>query len=184
MNTDLHFSSKDDTHRTPRWLLEPVVAVLGEIDLDPCSNLSGPPHVPARHHFTCRENGLAQPWFGHVFMNPPYGRAIPNWVRKLGSEYGAHRVQAAIALVPARPGNKWFALLRAYWRCYLRGRVRFIGNAGAAPFPSMVVYLGEELARFEQQFQPLGDIYPPAIPRPSNVLPLFEEQTDEAPRSS
>ena len=41
-------------------------------DLDPAS--PGPGHwVPARRTLTKKDDGLACPWHGLVFMNPPFG---------------------------------------------------------------------------------------------------------------
>ena len=33
-------------------------------------------------HYTIEEDGLAQPWEGNVWCNPPYGRKIGEWVKK------------------------------------------------------------------------------------------------------
>jgi hypothetical protein len=56
------------------WYTPPEIfhALRLTFDLDPCS--PGPAHwVPARKVFTRRDDGLAQPWSGLVFMNPPFG---------------------------------------------------------------------------------------------------------------
>lgn len=56
------------------WYTPPdMLKALGErYDLDPCS--PGAEHwVPADRVFTISDDGLAQPWDGFVFMNPPFG---------------------------------------------------------------------------------------------------------------
>jgi hypothetical protein len=75
-------SSDSGEWQTPPEVVESVVAALGAIDLDPCSN-SGTPNVPAARHFTIADNGLDQGWRGRVYMNPPYGREIGPWIDKL-----------------------------------------------------------------------------------------------------
>lgn len=155
----VHFSSEADEWLTPPEILEPVVGVLGEIDLDPCSDGEPDPNVPAAHHFTQSEDGLRQEWFGRVFMNPPYGRALSDWVERLIEEFEEGAVEEAVALTPARTDTAWFRKLRPYPRCFLHGRLKFSGHENAAPFPSMTVYLGDRVGRFAEHFGELGDIY-------------------------
>ena len=33
-------------------------------------------------HYTIEDDGLAQPWEGNVWCNPPYGREIGKWLKK------------------------------------------------------------------------------------------------------
>lgn len=156
------FTSETAEHYTPPAIVKRVIRLLGEIDLDPCSNL-GIPNVPARVHYTKIEDGLAPPWFGRVYMNPPYGREIGSWVGKLVREYIEGDVHSAVTLLPARVDTSWFGMLYGFPICFLRGRLRFLdslGNLqGSAPFPSMIVYLGTNFERFRSEFQPLGLIY-------------------------
>ena len=49
-------------HYTPQYILDAVIACMGAIDLDPCSNSKEIPNVPAARHYTIRDNGLVQPW--------------------------------------------------------------------------------------------------------------------------
>lgn len=163
------FSSETPEHYTPRSIVDHVIRVLGAIDLDPCSNSRECPNVPASSHFTPTENGLSRPWFGRVYMNPPYGREIGDWVRKLVSEFRAGNVSAAVALVPARTDTYWFGEIYGFPVCFVRGRLRFLDRErnpqGSAPFPSAIVYLGNERERFYSVFENLGDIYIPRSAR-------------------
>jgi hypothetical protein len=56
-------------------------------DLDPAHPGLGTPHccVPARRVFTIEDDGLAKPWHGLVWLNPPYGPRYGHvpWLRKL-----------------------------------------------------------------------------------------------------
>ncbi|MEZ5963068.1 MAG: DNA N-6-adenine-methyltransferase [Planctomycetota bacterium] len=154
-----HFSSESDEWYTPEHMLRAVEGVLGAIHTDPCSN-TGEPNVPAKVHFTEADDGLRQEWGGTVFMNPPYGRTLINWVRKLQSEIKDGHTQAAIALLPARPGSDWFKEIADRPVCFLQGRLRF-SEGNPAPFPSMCVYFGEDIAKFIQVFRPLGCLFQP-----------------------
>jgi hypothetical protein len=70
---------------TPPEILNSVYEVLSTITLDPCSPVI--PTVEAQTYYTVEDNGLVLPWFGNVFMNPPYGRDIPQWVNKFIKEW-------------------------------------------------------------------------------------------------
>lgn len=162
-------SSKSVEWYTPTRIVERVILVLGEIDLDPCSNSRTAPNVPAAHHFTQEDNGLALPWRGRIYMNPPYGRAtIGKWIKKLLTEWQAGRVTQALVLLASRTDTQWMAQLREFPRCYILGRLRFSGHKNGAPFPSVVVSLGCDLQTFTAAFKDIGDVYqlvpPPSLP--------------------
>jgi hypothetical protein len=146
------------TTRPPRSRL--TVAARIEIDRAQADDDGvNEPNVDARRHFTRDDDGLAQPWHGRVYMNPPYGRQIDTWVAKLVTEYRAGHTTAAVALLPARPDTQWFRRLRPFDVCFIWGRLKFNGCDNSAPFPSMLVYLGTNQRRFEQAFKNMGDFW-------------------------
>jgi len=157
--TNVHFASQSNEWLTPSKIIERVIAIMGFINLDPCSNSKTTPSVPAHNHFTIETDGLSLPWYGRVYMNPPYGREISQWVEKLCSEYEHGKVSEAIALVPARTDTRWFRQFRKYPRCFIWGRLKFSDHKNFAPFPSMVVYLGKNNRTFINKFRDIGDIY-------------------------
>lgn len=140
-------------------IIQSVLKVLVAVDLDPCSNSSSHPNIPAKKVYTKEENGLSQQWKGRIFLNPPYGRDIICWFNRLHHQYKAGNVVEAIALLPARTDTAWFRVIREYPRCFIHGRLKFGGAKSSAPFPSVVVYLGPNEERFEQVFSQLGDVY-------------------------
>lgn len=156
-NQSVHFSTRTPEWTTPAGILEVVVRVLGEIDLDPCADAGH--NVPALRHFTQEDDGLGRYWRGRVFMNPPYGGVIGEWVQHLCYEYREGRTTEAIALVPARTDTRWFGLLADFPKCFVRGRLKFGGGETSAPFPSVVVYLGQREARFNEVFNKVGTIH-------------------------
>ena len=77
------------TSATPEWytpnhIIERVLGMFEGIDLDPCSNSHEVPNVPAQAHYTQADDGLAQPWHGYVYMNPPMAMrsasGLTNWL--------------------------------------------------------------------------------------------------------
>jgi transcriptional regulator with XRE-family HTH domain len=159
------FTSETDEWYTPKEIIESVLKVFGgQIDVDPCSNSSTDPIIPAELHFTKEDNGLSKPWVGKIYMNPPYGREIKDWVLKLIEEKEKGNIEEAIALVPARTDTEWFTAFDPHPWCAVKGRLKFSDNPNSAPFPSAIFYLGrdedlEGLERFFREFCKHGIIY-------------------------
>jgi len=117
--------------------------------------------VPAARHYTEAQNGLAQDWKGTVWLNPPYGRVIGDWVEKLCSEHDAGNVTEALALVPARTDTEWWNRFDAAAICFIRGRLHFSNSDNAAPFPSALVYLGSRPDAFAAAYGGIGRVWIP-----------------------
>src|SRR4051794_38053719 len=100
---------------TPIELLEALYRVFKRFDLDPCAPRKSRTRVKARVHFTEDDDGLALPWHGTVFVNPPYGRGLAAWVAKARREVEERRARTVVALLPARPDT-------AYWHDHVAGR--------------------------------------------------------------
>jgi hypothetical protein len=75
----------------------------------------------------------------------PYGRAIKPWLDQ--SLELARAGERVAVLVPARTETSWFQdiCFRHGEVRFLRGRVRFEGERGGAPFPSAVVVFGPDV---------------------------------------
>jgi DNA N-6-adenine-methyltransferase (Dam) len=157
-STNIHFSSKAQDWLTPASIIAPTIALLGEIDLDPCASCDSPKHVPAKLCLTAIDYSLDRAWMGRVYMNPPYGSGIGRWVRKLRDEYRIGHTTAAIALLPARTDTAWWRELAEFPVCFIRGRLRFSGQKNSAPFPSAVIYLGGNTPAFSEAFGDIGII--------------------------
>lgn len=137
-------SMKSDVWLTPKNILEP----LGSFDLDPCS----PPNHPwqiAPRIFTINDDGLKQPWFGRVWLNPPFSKQAIHWLRKLVIHGNG------IALIAARTETRMF--FECVWDvadaiCFLRSRPHFHredgtrakANSGA---PICLIAYGKENAK-------------------------------------
>lgn len=127
------------------WYTPPeVFEALGlTFDLDPAAPPGGVPWVPADAHYSAREDGLAQPWAGRVWCNPPYGVGTGRWLERL-ADHGD-----GVALVFARTDTRWFhaAVPWATAVCFIAGRLRFIpgdgrGGRDTAGAPSALIAYG------------------------------------------
>lgn len=153
------FTSDSEEWYTPPEIIEAVVQTFGEIDLDPCSNSQENPNIPAKHHYTKEDDGLKKEWFGKVYMNPPYGREVKEWVQKIRDEYRNEKITDGIVLVAARTDTEWFNILNDFLWCAIKGRLTFSNCGNNAPFPSAVFYLGENIEGFYGAFSKFGPIY-------------------------
>lgn len=161
----IHFSSETVEWYTPPRIIQRVLAVMGGIDLDPCAEPGRA--IPAVTHYTQEQNALQYGWHGRVYMNPPYGDVIGEWVNKLRTEYSAGRVTEAVALLPARTDTAWMLpLLRECPVCFVQARLRFSGHKSGAPFPSAVVYLGSRPDKFALAFGDIGVVMQRQEPTP------------------
>jgi site-specific DNA-methyltransferase (adenine-specific) len=140
---------------TPEEVLTSV-RLFDHIVLDPATGPDNP--VGADHYFTVEDDGLAKSWGdGLVFVNPPYGRELPKWVRKARQE--ADKGCEIIMLIPARPDTKaWQEHIfpTAGSICFWAGRIRFVGAKDPAPFPSALIYWGPREQQFASYFRHLG----------------------------
>lgn len=126
---------------TPEWLTGQLAAEFGPFDLDPAATAA---NAKAPLFYTQQDDGLAQPWKGRVWLNPPYGRTIGAWMAKARAEAASGNADRVVCLVPARVDTRWWrdsiaaASLVRYWP----GRIAFADGTQPAPFPSAVIVLG------------------------------------------
>lgn len=132
--------------KSDTWLTPPgVLAALGDFDLDPCTP-EVMPWQTAAFRYTPVDDGLAQDWFGRVWLNPPYGRELKKWLVRMAEH------DQGTALVFARTETE--AFFRHVWAhasalLFLDGRLHFYlpdgtrakANAGA---PSVLCAYGLE----------------------------------------
>lgn len=139
MTLDALFSSKKMDWETPQDFFDEIDNEF-HFTLDACAN--GTNHKCDKY-FSESDDGLKQNWGGQtVWCNPPYGREIGNWVQKCSQESKQENT-TVVMLIPARTDTKYFheyiynkqnVEIR-----FIKGRLRFVGAAESAPFPSMVV---------------------------------------------
>lgn len=147
---------------TPPDYIAAARAVMGEIDLDPATHLVAQETVQAINHFTRADDGLAQPWHGRVWLNPPYAQPfIAQFIDKLVTEVAACRVQQAILLTHNYTDTGWFhhAEHAADLLCFTRGRIKFVDLDGDDCAPTQgqaFFYYGTEIGRFRKHFSRFG----------------------------
>lgn len=139
---DAHFSSGNDERGTPQSLIRPLKRAIGGFDLDAASGCEPEPIAPTR--YTKEDDGLARPWFGNVWLNPPYSD-IAEWMEKAWKESLNPDVDSILVLVPNRTSTQWFHdhATKADYYVVLEGRLKYVHTDGSAPFPSAIFVYGD-----------------------------------------
>jgi len=142
---------------TPDRWVERARAAMGSIDLDPASCQHAQRIVQAGEWFDIGRNGLARPWRGNVFLNPPYTRGvIDKFVDKLLAERANYT--QAIVLVDNRSDTAWFHRLCgiASAVAFPKTRIGFYNDDPRARAPSVwgsaFVYVGDRPGAFAAAF--------------------------------
>lgn len=167
------------SHRagTTTWLTPPhIIDALGPFDLDPCA---APGWDTAKEHYILPQDGLALPWHGMVWLNPPYSSAAWTWLNRL-AEHGS-----GIALIFARTETAGF--VEQVWNkadgvLFLHGRLYFhhadgtraAANSGA---PSCLVAYGREAARRLEECDLPGSYVSAWRPQTSVTSPADRSET-------
>jgi hypothetical protein len=122
----VHFSSLRLDWKTPKGVYQVLDAEF-RFNHDPC------PPKPT-------QDGLLTEWGKCNFVNHPYGRELPKWVKKGFEEW--QKGKTVVFLIPSRTDTKWW-----HDYCMIANEIRFIKgrlsfddyNGGCAPFPSAIV---------------------------------------------
>lgn len=131
------FSSNSNEWATPKLFYEKLNNEFN-FTLDPCATSE---NHKCDKYYTINDNGLVQDWKNEiVFCNPPYGRAIKDWVKKCYEEHLKYNI-IIVMLIPARTDTSYFHdyIYNKSEIRFIRGRLKFNDGKQSAPFPSMLV---------------------------------------------
>lgn len=146
--TDTFKTSNDDTWTTPRdfykklnsefnFALDAAALASSTLVQD---NWYGPDHPEL-----ARRDALVLDWnfdaLGKpIWLNPPYGRTIKDWVAK--ADYESKQGATIVCLVPARTHTNWWwdSCIHHEVR-FIKGRLKFGNQPNAAPFPSAIIVM-------------------------------------------
>lgn len=121
---NVHFSSQRLDWKTPNGVYDELNAEFN-FDHDPC-----PPNYIV--------DGLTSEWGKSNFVNPPYGRELPKWIKKAYEE--SLKGRTVVLLIPSRTDTRWWHdyVMKGEIR-FIKGRLKFDEHKNSAPFPSAVV---------------------------------------------
>ena len=114
-----------DDYETDEWLMQVFSGWF-----DPC---------PYQEH----QSGLAIPWIGRTYVNPPYSQPLP-WVKKAIYENDRHGSLICL-LLKHDSSTEWYRLLSEAGAHFIMINKRLKFRTGrSAPFPSVLAILAEK----------------------------------------
>jgi len=128
--------TNDEVATKPK-LWRPLSRGIGGFDLDPAAGCE--PTPIADNRYTKEDDGLTQPWYGTVWLNPPFSEKTP-WYKRLVSQYWNGDVDRAVALATVDPSADWFHdwFSTADVISFLDGRDWYMGNGNSPTFSTQV----------------------------------------------
>lgn len=117
-----------DGWNTPSWLCD----LLPNVDVDPASNPRSNIKARVTYSLEAGQDGLAEKWFGLVWVNPPFSNILP-WADKLHAEI--RHIHGAGFLVNTDSSTQWWrALIKLLpWRFDFSKRIQFSPPPGVQP---------------------------------------------------
>lgn len=150
---DAHADDRAEKERDSRPTPVPLArelkrAVGGTFDVDPCSGCEPMPIAETR--YTAADDGLSDrsPWYGSVFVNPPYSNIGP-WAAKAVRSTERGDADHVVMLIPSYSASSgWFHehASSAEYLCVIDGRLKFHGADSSAPFASLLVVFAADSA--------------------------------------
>jgi phage N-6-adenine-methyltransferase len=126
-------SRTSDDYWTPKWLFDALGVTF---DLDVACPPEGPMHTPCNAYYTQQDNALIQPWYGRVWMNPPYSKPSP-WINK----FVKHANGIALTVVSK---SKWFDMIWSHPDIrFVVPNQTFAFEQGRIPWPLALWAIGD-----------------------------------------
>lgn len=155
---------------TPPRVLEPVRRMFGgQIWLDPCTTPGNP--TKAVSFYSKQSDGLRDRWHTlvtarhGVFVNPPYGKAMRDWIAKCVEE-ADRGVPIALLLAASSRWDQpyWHAIFSPECTAMVlfKGRVKYLDARGrpakSPPYPSILFVYNVDHARVRAAFPPTDKV--------------------------
>jgi ParB family chromosome partitioning protein len=147
---------------SPPEVIEAARQAMGGIDLDPASCAVANQIVQADRFYSLKEDGLRQPWFGRVWLNPPYAKLAPRFVSRFAEQFRAGAVQQGVLLLGTHhETTDWFRALSRLGpiKCVPSRRLQFSGSRTRPMHGSVLLGIGVDVERFGAAFEPIGEIW-------------------------
>lgn len=167
--------SRDDDWRTPVSVVGKVKRVLGEIDLDPASNVFANQQIQAKKIFTEETDGLTSTWGLNesIFCNPPSGKVGSKsktnlfWQKLMHEVYSGnvgHAIFLAFSIEQLQSSQrKGVPPMMAFPFCVPAKRIAFEDPRGedrkAPSHSNMIIYVPGSIDKtyvFKEVFSSLG----------------------------
>lgn len=162
-NQSAILSNQSHDWGSPLHLVQSARKVMGSIDTDPATTEAlNSLTVKAEHFYTKADNGLAHPWYGNVWINPPFDLKA-RFATLAHYRYQTKAINQCCFLISLNSiSTHALKCLEYYPVCLIRGRESFIPLEGQKnsqnTVNSVVYYMGEDTIKFHQEFAKYGEI--------------------------
>ena len=132
-----------DDWATPQWLFDQYNA-LYHFDLDAAASMANRKvenYLGLDHQDPTKRDALATEWEGaSIWVNPPYGRGLRDW---LGKAHYESESKTVVMLLPSRTDTVWFHEYAIHHKItFIRGRLKYGDGKNPAPFGSLILEMG------------------------------------------
>ncbi len=126
----------NNSRATPQFIYDWLDGMM-HFTIDVCADAKNHKHA---RYFDERDNGLAQSWADETtFGNYPYGRQLPDWMRKARDTAMLQRGMG-VSVIPVRAGSEW-------WKHYVK---QIDGKAGKLRDVRVMPHYDLTWCRFEK----------------------------------
>jgi hypothetical protein len=150
-----------EDYYTPKYLVDAARLAMGGIDLDPASHwrANREHHIPIYYHLG--RSAFDNPWFGRVWLNPPYGDNKP-WFAQIAKYWPTGEMTQLCMISPvwvftAKQAAPFMASASAM--ILLSPTPEFWGHPKGKTgtnHPHAIVYLGDRNREVREAFAPYG----------------------------
>lgn len=149
-------SQDTDKRYTPPWLCSTIrdAQKVKAFDLDPCSDVVGNRNVKALTFYTFAEDGLANPWFGSMYVNWPFSDPLP-WMQYLVKQWNNPNqlfgpIKQVTVLARCDMSTRWAKEALRFFDlvCHPSNRICFDGCKGSPDFTCVLFHKGGDLAHW------------------------------------
>lgn len=142
MTIDIYKGSRQPDFATPQGFVDFIEERFNfKFNLDAAASI----HNKKAPAFISKEmDAFKTDWYGHVWLNPPYGKMIKPFIKRAIQQ--RENCKSIWVLVPARVDTKWFhdlVIPNANEVYLIRGRLNFIHDSSIkdsnAPYASMLI---------------------------------------------
>lgn len=98
-------TEENDEVATKPKLWRPLSRAVDGFDLDPAAGCEPTPIADTR--YTPEDDGLTSPWFGTVWLNPPFSEKA-RWYRRFVDQYMNGDVDRGVVVAPTGTDADWF----------------------------------------------------------------------------
>ena len=135
-----NFKSNIVEYSTPIKLFQPLMDEFN-FEIDVCASSE---NYKCDTYFTKEQDGLKQEWVGNCWMNPPFGKQMLTWVKKIRDESKKH-YGTKVCLIPVRSNTKWWkdVVIDAEIR-FIIGEVNFNDEPRGLWLPMCLLIFGDK----------------------------------------